>query len=148
MLIKDIKDVMTHDVKVVLPETSIQAAAQQMRDLGYGCLPVSDGEKLKGMITDRDIVIRGVAEGKEPMATTVADVMSQHIVYVYEDQDVLEAARIMEIKGIRRLVVLNRDKRLTGILTLGDVSRAGGDRSLSGEILETLCEQPAQHATH
>ena len=144
---KLIKEVMTTDVKIILPETSLQAAAQQMRDLGVGCLPVCDGKKLQGMITDRDIVIRAVADGKEPVATTVGEVMSARITYVFEDQEVLEAARLMEIKGIRRLAVLNRDKRLVGIVTHGDVSRVG-DRSLSGEIMQNLCDQPAQYATH
>src|SRR5437660_7559061 len=107
-----VKVVMTKGVLCARPGDSIAAAAQRVKDLDVGALPVcGDNDRLVGMITDRDITVRATAGANEPRRTTVQDVMTPDIVYVFEDQDVTEAAGLMEKHQIRRLVVLNRDKR-------------------------------------
>jgi CBS domain-containing protein len=114
-----LKDLMSRDVKVISPEMSIRAAAQKMRDGEFGMLPVGENDRMVGTITDRDIAIRAVAEGKDS-ATKVGDVMSEGIAWVFEDDTVETAAKIMSQQQVRRLPVVNRDKRLVGIIALGD----------------------------
>jgi len=139
-----LKDIMTPKPECIRPDTTLQEAARKMRDLDVGPLPVcGDDDRLAGMITDRDITVRAVAEGKDPTTTRVREVMTQEIIYGFEDQDVEEAARIMQERQVRRLVVLNRDKRLVGIVSLGDLATETGDREKSGEVLQDVSE-PAQ----
>jgi CBS domain-containing protein len=136
-----VKDVMTRGVECVRPNDNIAAAAQKMKDLDVGALPVcGDDDRLKGMITDRDITVRATAGCCDPSATCVSDAMSPNVIYVFEDQDVTEAARLMKENQIRRLVVLNRDKRLVGIVSLGDLAVKNGDEGLSGKTLEQVSE--------
>jgi len=136
-----VKDVMTRGAECVKPSNSLQEAAQRMKALDVGPLPVcGDNDRLVGMITDRDITIRAVAEGCDPGKTTVKDVMTPDVVYCYEDQDVKEAARQMKDNQVRRLIVLNRDKRLVGIVSLGDLAVETGDRHLVGDALETVSQ--------
>ncbi len=135
-----LKDVMTTSVEVVHPDATLQEAAQKMKDLDVGPVPVCDGERLVGMLTDRDIAIRSTAEGRDPKTTPVREAMTPEVVYCFEDQSVEEAARLMEEKQLRRLVVLNRDKKLVGIVSLGDVATSTGDERLSGEILKQVSE--------
>jgi CBS domain-containing protein len=132
-----LKDVMTTKVQLTDPTTKIREAAVSMRDGDFGLLPVGANDRLVGTITDRDITVRAVAEGKDPNTTAVSDVMSEGIHYCFEDQEVEEAARLMSKAQVRRLPVLNRDKRLVGIVALGDLAieaRSGGPASeaLSG----------------
>jgi len=136
-----VKDVMTSGVECTRPDASLQEAARKMRDLDVGPLPVcGDSDRLVGMITDRDIAVRAVADGRDPKAARVRDVMTPDVAYCFEDQDVTEAARLMEDNQVRRLVVLNRDKRLVGIVSMGDLAVKTGDRRLSGEALEQVSE--------
>src|SRR5687768_819517 len=135
-----LKDVMTRDVEVIQPDATLQQAAEKMEELDVGPLPVCDGNRLVGMLTDRDITVRATSMGQDPNATRVRDVMTRDVVYCFEDQDVREAARVMEAKQIRRLVVLDQDKRLVGIVSLGDLAVDTGDERLSGEILERVSE--------
>jgi len=115
-----------------------------MRDLDVGLLPVcGDNNRLAGMITDRDVTVRAVAEGLDPKATHVEQVMTPDVMYCFEDQDVTEAAGLMKKEQIRRLVVLNRDKRLVGVVSLGDLATKTGDDDLSGETLEEISEPAA-----
>jgi CBS domain-containing protein len=114
------RDVMTWGVECVSPDTSLQEAARKMRDLDVGPLPVCDNDRLAGVLTDRDITVRATAEGRDPRTTMVRDVMTPDPVYCFEDQEVHEAARLMEEKHIRRLLVLNRQKHLVGIMSLVD----------------------------
>src|SRR2546425_5901862 len=111
-----LKDIMTEKVEVVAPECSLYEAARKMRDLDVGVLPVCDGERLVGMLTDRDLTTRAVAEGRDPKSSIVRESMTPEIVYCFEDQDTHEAEELMAQKQIRRLPVLNRDKRLVGIV--------------------------------
>jgi CBS domain-containing protein len=135
-----LKDVMTRDVEVIHPDAPIEEAAAKMKALDVGPVPVCDGDRLLGILTDRDITVRATAAGRDPKATKVREVMTPEVVYCFEDQDVREAARLMQEKQIRRLVVLNRDKRLVGIVALGDLAVETGDERLAGEVVERVSE--------
>jgi len=136
-----ITDVMTHGAVCTRPSESIANAAERMQQLDVGALPVcGNDDKLVGMITDRDITVRATAEGCDPDCTCVSDVMTPEVIYCFEDQDIADAANLMEEKQVRRLVVLNRDKRLVGILSLGDIAVKNDDDRLSGEALERISE--------
>ena len=119
---ESISQVMTRDVTVVSPQDNIQHAAQLMRDLNVGALPVCDGQKLQGMITDRDITIRSTAGGQPPDQVRVQDVMSDDITWCYEDQTVGEVLAQMGDSQIRRIPVVSRDKELVGMVSLGDIA--------------------------
>ena len=136
-----VKDVMSQDVKVISPEATIKEAAQKMRDGDFGMLPVGEDDRMIGAISDRDIAIRAVAEGNDP-TTKVRDTMSGGIVWVYEDDSVDEAARIMSENQIRRLPVVSRDKRLVGIVSLGDFAVQSSDIEVAAEAL-TEISKPA-----
>lgn len=136
-----VKDVMSQDVKVISPEATIKEAAQKMRDGDFGMLPVGEDDRMIGAISDRDIAIRAVAEGNDP-TTKVRDTMSGGIVWVFEDDSVDEAARIMSENQIRRLPVVNRDKRLVGIVSLGDFAVQSSDIEVAAEAL-TEISKPA-----
>jgi CBS domain-containing protein len=132
-----VADVMTRDVRVVSPTDTIQRAAQCMDELNVGAVPVCDGAKLVGMVTDRDITVRGVAAGKGG-DRPVSEVMSEHVRWCYEDQDVDEAMDEMRDAQIRRLPVIDHDKKLIGILSLGDLADRGPDEKRVGETLKDI----------
>lgn len=115
---------MNVEVAMVPPSLSIQEAAEKMRALKVGSLLVFDGRRLNGMITDRDIAIRGTAAGRDPKTTLVNDCLSSELIYGFEDQDLQEAQTLMEKKEISRLPVLNHDKKIVGIVTLADLRKA------------------------
>ncbi len=117
-----INELMSRDVEIVDPDMSVTDAACKMRDLDTGFLPVGENDRLVGMITDRDIAVRAVAEGKDPKTCHVRDAMTKDVIYCFEDQDCDEAAELMAEHQVRRLPILNRDKRLIGILSLGDIA--------------------------
>ncbi|MGF1629137.1 MAG: CBS domain-containing protein [Kiloniellaceae bacterium] len=131
-----IKDVMTTEVDVIDPTVMIAEVSRKMRDQDIGVLPVGEGDRLIGMITDRDIVVRAIAEGKDPTATAVREAMSDQVFYCFEDQSTEEIAANMGEKQIRRLPVLNHDKRLVGIVSLGDLSAGGANREAGGALGE------------
>jgi len=135
-----VKEIMTPKPECVSPEDSLQDAARKMRNLDVGPLPVCDNDRLAGMITDRDIVINAVAEGRNPQTTKVREAMTGDVIYCFDDQDTEEAARTMEERQVRRLVVLNRDKRMVGIVSLGDLATGTGDKRKSGEVLQGVSE--------
>jgi CBS domain-containing protein len=135
-----LKDVMTPEVEVIAPEASIYEAAEKMSHLDIGPLPVCDGERLVGMLTDRDITVRAVAAGRDPRMTPVRDIMTPDVVYGFEDQDVEDAARLMEQYQIRRLPVLTRSKQLVGMVALGDLAVHAGTRAVAAEVLEQISE--------
>lgn len=123
-----VREVMSKDVTLVDPQTTIREAARHMRDEDIGALPVGENDRLVGMVTDRDIAIRAVADDKAPQ-TPVREVMSQGITYCFEDDDVDAAAELMSQHQIRRLPVLNRDKRLVGMVALADLARSEPDEA-------------------
>jgi CBS domain-containing protein len=135
-----VKGVMTTAVETINPDSSLQEAAERMKDLNIGPLPVCEGGQVVGMLTDRDIAVRAVAEGLGSFVGRVRDVMTPHVVSCFEDQDVEEAARLMKEHQIRRLVVLNRDQRLVGIVSLGDLAMETDDAHLAAETLERVSE--------
>ena len=136
-----VKEVMTRGVECTRPGASLQEAARKMRDLDVGPLPVcGDNDRLVGMLTDRDITVRAVAEGQDPKTARVQDVMTPDVLYCFEDQDVAEAARLMEENQVRRLAVLNSDKRLVGIVSLGDLAVETGGSQVAGKTLEQVSQ--------
>lgn len=135
-----VKDVMTTDFRLASPQTTLRQAAEMMRDGDYGYLPVGDNDHLVGAVTDRDIVVRGVAQGYEPQ-TPIRDVLSKTIVYCFEDDEIAEAGDLMKREQIRRLAVLNASKRIVGVISLGDIARVGYNTKLTGDIEA----QVAQH---
>jgi len=141
----NLKDVMTSHVEVIRPETTLEDAAKKMKDVDAGSMPVCDGDRLVGMVTDRDITVRATAQGVDPKSMTVKEVMSPNVVYGFEEQDVADAARIMEDKQIRRLLVLNREKRLVGIVSLGDLATRASSAAITEEVVEQVSE-PTERA--
>ena len=131
-----VKDIMSTQVESVRPDASIQEAAQKMRSLDVGALPVLDGQDLKGMVTDRDITIRATAEGRDPKTTPVREVLSPELVSISEDQALEDAARLMQEKQVRRLPVLSADQRLVGIVALADVAAEGGKKEVTRTVQE------------
>jgi CBS domain-containing protein len=118
-----VRDAMTAEVQLCTPDDTLRDAAEAMAALNCGLLPVTDNERLVGMISDRDIAIRGVAMGRGPDAR-IADVMTADVKYCFEDQDIEEVTANMGDIQVRRLPVLNRMKQLVGIIALGDIARA------------------------
>ncbi|MDP3841917.1 MAG: CBS domain-containing protein [Oxalobacteraceae bacterium] len=116
---KTLKELMSPDVQVISADETIEQAAQQMREGNFGMLPVAENDRMIGAISDRDIAIRAIADGKDP-STKVRDVMSEGIVWAYKDDSVEHAAELMSEHQIRRLPIVNAEKRLVGILALGD----------------------------
>lgn len=134
-----VKDVMTRTVACVRPKDSIAVAAEMMRDLDIGVLPVwGDDDCLLGMVTDRDITVRATAAAGDPQVTWVRDIMTPTVVHCSVEQEVADAVQLMQEHQIRRLIVLDHDRRLAGILSLGDVALDTGDRRLTGETLEAI----------
>ena len=117
-----LKEIMSTEVEIVRSDASIQEAAEKMASLDVGALPVCEGSRLIGMITDRDITVRATAAGRDPKTTLVSDCLSSELVYGFEDQDLDEAQALMEQKQIRRLPVLSRDKALVEIVALADLA--------------------------
>jgi CBS domain-containing protein len=124
-----VKDIMTSKVESIGPDFFLQDVARKMRDLKIGSLPVWQDGELLGMITDRDICCRAVAEGRDPTKTRVRDVMSKNPAYCFDDQDVADAAHVMEEKHVRRLAVLSRSKAMVGCCrsTTGAATRLAGE---------------------
>ena len=135
---------MTAGARCVAPETKLTEAAKLMAELDVGALPVCSDDRLVGMVTDRDIAVRAVADGRDPNQATVQDAMTGGVVFIYEDEDVEEAARLFETKRIRRLPVLNREKRMVGIISLGDLA-VNASASLGGEALKEVSEPSHAH---
>lgn len=133
-----ISEIMSRDVKVARPQDTIQSVARQMADIDAGVIPICDGQTLQGMVTDRDIVVRAVCEGRS-FETPISEVMTADVEYCYDDDDVKDAAARMAKLQVRRLPVLDRDKRLVGIVALGDIAREGKDKT-TGETLEQISE--------
>jgi len=127
-----------------MPDESIQNAARLMAELDAGVLPVAEDDKLIGVITDRDIAIRAVAQGKDS-TTHVREVMSQEVLYCYEDQDLPAVARNMSEQQVRRLPVVNRDKRLVGIISLADIAHHENARS-TGEAVSRISQPGGAHS--
>ena len=116
-----VQEIMHRSVPQTAPDTMLAEAAQKMLNMEVGCLPAWENDELVGIITDRDIVCRAIAEGRDPAATTVGEVMSKNVAFSYDDQVVDSASQIMDVNKVSRLPVLDHDKHSVGILTLGDL---------------------------
>jgi CBS domain-containing protein len=130
-----VQDAMSRDVKTAAPEMTIKEAARIMADADVGALPVAAGDRLAGMVTDRDIVVRAIAIGKGA-ETTVGEVMTHDVLYCHEDEDIGHVAGNMAENQVRRLPVVDVDKRLVGIISLADIADARADEA--GEALEGI----------
>jgi CBS domain-containing protein len=138
-----VSECMTREVVVVSPDDSICDAAQKMAECDAGSLPVGENDRLVGMITDRDIAVRAVAKNLPP-DTPVRDAMSTEVLYCFEDEDIEKVADNMGEQQVRRLPVLNRDKRLVGIISLGDVA-SGADDSTVGHAVADISKPGGKH---
>lgn len=138
-----VREAMSRNVQTVEPSASIREAARMMAQIDAGVLPVAEGDRLVGMITDRDIAIRAVAANKGP-DTTVGEAMTHDVKYCFEDEDVEDVCENMADIQVRRLPVVNRDKRLVGIVSLADIAALGGG-SGAGEALEGITRPSTQH---
>jgi CBS domain-containing protein len=135
-----LKDIMTKEVEVVHPDQSLKDAAQKMRIRDIGFLPVSDGDRVLGVVTDRDIILRSTAEGTDPNTPIGKDFITTPVVYCFEDDDVEDAAKTMEEHQIRRVAILSRDdNRLVGVVSLGDIAKSGTKKT-SAEVLQSVSE--------
>jgi CBS domain-containing protein len=135
-----IRDLMTRGVQVVKPNDSLLAAAKKMADLDIGFLPVCEGERLVGALTDRDITVRATARGLDPQKTTVGEVMSTDVTYCTEEEDIDHTARLMKDKQLRRVLVVDAKKKLVGVVSLGDLARQ--QEGQSADVLEHVSEAP------
>ena len=133
-----IKELMTRGAHCIGPDGTLAQAAKQMRSYGIGLLPVCDDGRLLGVLTDRDIVTRALAADLDPAATRASAVMTVDAVWCYEDDAIEEAVRLMESWKVRRVPVLDREHRVTGVLSVDDIARPQERRSLAGELLERL----------
>ncbi len=138
-------EAMTTRVETIGPDETLEYAARKMRDIGIGALPVCERDRLVGMITDRDIVVRSIAVGVAPNTATVRDAMTPQVIYCFEDDDIQRAAHLMEQRAVRRVMVLDRAKRLVGVLSVDDLAIAS--RVLAAEVIEHSREPglPVEH---
>jgi CBS domain-containing protein len=139
-----LRDIMTHGVSEVPPNTTLREAADRMRSLDVGLLPVCDGQKFLGVLTDRDIAIRAVAEGFDPNTTHVTEAMTPEVIYCFDDEDVQKAVELMEQRQIRRLLVMDHARHAVGVVSLGDIATRAANDHLSGEALERISEPTNQ----
>jgi CBS domain-containing protein len=136
-----ISEVMTRNVRIASPDDTLQCAARIMEEEDFGSLPVAEDDRLVGMLTDRDITIRAVARGLAPQDSKVREAMSSEVRYVYDDESVRDVARVMGDLHVRRLPVLNREKRLVGIVSLGDLALS--KPTSAGDALQSIAEAPS-----
>ena len=140
-----VRDAMTRDVRLIRPDQTIRDAAHLMAELDIGCLPVEDDDRMVGMITDRDIAVRAIAEGRGPDAL-IRDVMSTEVKYCFDDQSIDEITQNMADLRLRRLPVVDRHKRLVGILSLGDLAVEEKVQDEAGEALCGISRPGGQHS--
>lgn len=122
-----VSELMTKAVKTIQAEATLQEAAQMMRDLDVGILPVAEGGRPTGMLTDRDIVIRALADSLDPRQTRVRDVITPRVCSIYAEQEIEDAAELMAKEQVRRLLVVDQQQRAVGIISLGDLSRGSAE---------------------
>jgi CBS domain-containing protein len=135
-----IKDVMTPQAEVISPDATTEDAAALMKTLDIGVLPVCDEEGLVGILTDRDLVVRVLAATRDPKAVLVGEVMTPSVVYCFEDDDVEHAATVMAGQQVRRLPVLDKNRKLVGIVSMGDLAVQTQDHQLTGKVLEDVSQ--------
>ena len=142
---KNLTDIMTRGVRVLSPTDSVAKAAQTMDELGIGSIPVCNGEKLLGMVTDRDIALRAVACGRDSTTTTLGDIMTADVKFAFDDQSVDEVLHEMGSSQIRRLPVIDRGHKLVGIVSLGDIAKKRHDAEVAGSLSEISAAGATAH---
>jgi CBS domain-containing protein len=135
-----VQQIMTRNVECIAPSTPISKAAAKMRDLDVGFLPICENDRLAGTVTDRDITIRSVAQGRDPRLATVSEIMTPDAFYCYEDEEVEEVARQMQKSEVRRMLILDRQKNLVGVVSLGDIAKTAGEKVVAGETLGQIAQ--------
>ena len=135
------KEVMSSNIRIIPSNTSVQAAAGLMRDMDIGILPVTEDGEIVGMLSDRDIAIRAVAEGADPAATPAREIMSREVISCYADQDAREIVNVMEQKKVRRVVVVDRNNEAIGLISVDDLAAHPEIRPLA----ERVIQQASQH---
>ncbi len=139
-----VRDVMTRDLQMIRPDSSIDKAAMEMKNNDIGALPVVENDRVVGMLTDRDIAIRVVAEGNDPKKVTVRDVMTQDVQTVYDDSNISDVTRLMKDQQIRRVVVVTRDNRPAGVCSLVDLAMSL-DETTTGEVMKGMSLKGKKH---
>lgn len=132
-----VRKMMHKGVEWVSPDATVAELAKKMQQFDIGAIPIGENDRLVGIVTDRDIALRALADGRDPAKLTARDVMTKGIIYCRDDEDVDEAARIMESKQVRRLPVIDANKRMVGMITLGDVSHAASPK-IAGEVTKAV----------
>ena len=135
-----VADIMAREVETVSPSATVQEVAERMKSANIGSVPVCLDSRLIGTITDRDITIRVTAEGRDPQATSVRDVMSQPVVTVHPQQELAEAEQLMHDHQVRRLPVVEEDQRLVGYVTTATIARRDGDEKTLGKVLKGISQ--------
>src|SRR5689334_13660001 len=133
-----VKEIMSRKPEYLSPIDTLKAAAAQMHSHDYGFIPIGENDRLLGAVTDRDLVIRGMANGADPNKTKLKTVMSEGIFYCFEDDKIEKAVKMMEEQQIRRLVVLNKNKRMIGIISLGDIATKCKNAKLCSELTDAV----------
>jgi CBS domain-containing protein len=139
------KEIMSPMVECISPDTAIEDVARKMKSLDVGFLPVCQDDRLVGTVTDRDIVLRSIAEGKDVKSVNASDVMTHDVFWCYEDKTADEVAEYMSDKKVRRVLVLNNDKRLVGVISIGDLAKSGEEEK-AGETTKEIVEAPPAQA--
>jgi CBS domain-containing protein len=132
-----VREIMTSNVECLGPESSLKEIAQEMKSLDVGFIPICENDRLVGTVTDRDIVIRAIADGND-VNTKVRDIMSRDIIYAFEDDDVKTVAEKMREQDVRRILILDNNKRLVGVVSIGDISKV--EEKVSGKTLHDITE--------
>lgn len=140
------KELMTRRVECIVPEATVHDAAQKMKSLDVGFLPVCEDDRLIGTLTDRDIVLRVIAEGRDARTCKAREVMTEDVLWCYEEQTGDEVAAYMADEEIRRVLILNEEKRLVGVISIGDLAKRGGQLYAGEAIKEIASAPPAQAA--
>src|SRR5262245_21721717 len=135
-----VKQIMSRNVVCVTPSTPIARTAEKMRELDIGFLPICDHDRIEGTLTDRDITIRSVAQGRDTRLEPVSEIMTPNVFYCYEDAEIEEVGRQMQEKEVRRILILDREEKLVGVVSLGDIAKTSGESELAGETLGEIAE--------
>ena len=136
-----VKDIMTSKVEALPPDASIKLLAQKMRELNLGTIPIQEDGRITGMVTDRDLVLRGLADGLDPEKTFARDIMSHDVTFCYEDQDVPDVAHLMEEKKLYRLPVVTHDGKMVGLFSVSDLAQHAA-YELTGEVMHAVSNHP------
>jgi CBS domain-containing protein len=135
-----IREIMTSNVECIAPSLPIAKAAEKMRDMDIGFLPVCEEDRIVGTVTDRDITIRSVAQGRDPRLAPVSEIMTQTVFHCYDDDDIESVAGSMRDSEVRRMLILDHDENLVGVVSLGDISKISGEQTIAGETLGDIAE--------